>query len=174
MGLESLVVVRQLCGMQDFRRLRVWQGAHALALSVYRSTAAFPSVEQRSLVSQMRRSALSVCSNIAEGAGRGGDKEFGRFVIVAIGSLSELHAQALLARDLGYLPGAAFVETESGVEALRRQLISLRRALNRNGSQLRAQSTQLGSFGTTPYGVVPKNRTSCTASSLNGGWPSAD
>ena len=87
--------------MQDFRNLSVWRLAHELTLAAYRETSRFPSSEQFGLTSQMRRSAASIATNIAEGCGRGSDADFGRFLQIALGSASELEYQLLLAADLG-------------------------------------------------------------------------
>ena len=76
--------------MQDFKNLQVWQKSHALVLDVYAKTANFPPSEMYGLVSQIRRAAVSIPSNIAEGSSRGGDKEFAQFVRIACGSTSEL------------------------------------------------------------------------------------
>ncbi|EAR21663.1 four helix bundle protein [Nitrococcus mobilis] len=83
--------------------LSVWQAAMELAKVIYAMTADFPKEERYGLVSQMRRAAVSVPSNIAEGAGRGSAREFHQFLTIARGSLSELETQALLARDLGFM-----------------------------------------------------------------------
>src|SRR5947209_6396749 len=89
--------------MQDFRNLLVWQKSHELVLQVYRISRDFPREEFFGLTSQMRRCAVSVRSNIAEGCGRGSDPDFARFLIIAMGSSSELEYQLLLSRDLGYV-----------------------------------------------------------------------
>lgn len=89
--------------MKDFRSLKVWGKAHDLTLAVYRLTNDFPQRELYGLTSQLRRAAVSVPTNIAEGCGRSGDREFRRFLQIAMGSASELEYQVLLARDLGYL-----------------------------------------------------------------------
>ena len=89
--------------MHDFRRLTAWQVGHELALEVYQATASFPPDERFGLTSQMRRSAASVPTNIAEGSGRGSEPDFARFLAIAVGSASELLYQVRLARDLGYL-----------------------------------------------------------------------
>ena len=85
------------------RDLRVWQDAMALVRKVYVVTRDFPKDEQYGLSSQLRRAAVSVPSNIAEGAARTGKKEFARFLSVARGSLTEVETQILIAKDLGYL-----------------------------------------------------------------------
>src|SRR5437660_12387062 len=108
--------------MQDFRNLKVWEKAHALTLAVYRASGRFPKHEMFGLTSQLRRATSSVPCNIAEGCGRGGDTEFGRFLPIAMGSASEAEYQLLLARDLGYLPQA-----EHG--ALDRELVEVKRML---------------------------------------------
>jgi len=88
--------------MKDFRELKVWEKAHQFTLVVYQATTAFPKEELFGLTSQMRRSAASIPTNIAEGCGRGSDDDFRRFLQIAMGSASELKYQLLLAHDLGY------------------------------------------------------------------------
>ncbi len=84
--------------------LLAWQEAMSLAKCVYALTAEFPRIEQYGLTAQMRRAAVSVPSNIAEGAARATTKELMHFLHVARGSLSELDTQQILARELGF-PG---------------------------------------------------------------------
>ena len=91
--------------IRTYRDLVAWQRAMELAEEVYRTTAAFPGEEKFGLVSQMRRAAVSVPSNIAEGFGRKRKAEFRRFLEIACGSLFELQTQAELARRLGHLEG---------------------------------------------------------------------
>ena len=90
--------------------LKVWQASIQLVKEIYVVTKAFPNEETYGLVSQMRRSAISVPSNIAEGAARGGTKEFIHFLGVARGSLSELETQLHISRELGYVPNAQDVD----------------------------------------------------------------
>ncbi|WP_243293027.1 four helix bundle protein [Bacillus sp. FJAT-47783] len=87
----------------DIRKLIVWQRSHELVLKIYEITKAFPKDEQFGLTSQIRRAAVSVPSNIVEGKGRGSDKEYKRFLLIARGSLEEVKYQLLLARDLKYI-----------------------------------------------------------------------
>ena len=82
--------------MQDFRNLAVWQRARRLTKSVYVMMADFPGSEEFGLKSQMRRATVSICSNIAEGCGRRGDREFRRFLDIAMGSAGELECEAIL------------------------------------------------------------------------------
>jgi four helix bundle protein len=107
--------------------LQVWQSGIELAKEVYRVSRALPVDERFGLTLQMRRAAVSIPSNIAEGAARGSTAEFSRFVSVALGSLAELHTHLVLA-DALYT--ASFDESvKLRVEALRRKLISLRLSL---------------------------------------------
>lgn len=84
-------------------RLRVWKDAVELVNAVYKITAAFPADEKFGLTSQMRRAAISIPSNVAEGAARETRKEFLHFLVMARGSLSELETQYRIAAELGYL-----------------------------------------------------------------------
>jgi four helix bundle protein len=89
--------------VKDFRRLDVWQKAHGLNVEIYKRTSGFPSEEKFGLTSQIRRCAVSIEANIAEGCGRGSDQDFRRFLQIALGSASELDCELLLARDLGFM-----------------------------------------------------------------------
>jgi four helix bundle protein len=89
--------------MQRFTDLKVWQRSHQLTLEVYRLTAGFPAAERFGLVSQLRRAAASVPTNIAEGSKRQSNQEYSRFLNIAEGSLVETEYLLMLSRDLGYL-----------------------------------------------------------------------
>ena len=89
--------------MQSFRNLKVWEKAHSMTLDVYGSTRAFPKEELYGLTSQMRRSAASIGANIAEGCCRNGDRDFGRLLLIAVGSAGELEYHLVLAHDLKIL-----------------------------------------------------------------------
>ncbi|HEU4719824.1 MAG TPA: four helix bundle protein [Gemmatimonadaceae bacterium] len=115
--------------MRDQRKLLVAQRARELALAVYRLTAVFPPEERYGLTAQMRRSAVSVGSNIAEGAGRSGDREFLRFVHIAYGSASELAFQLTLAIDLGFTAEADCASTAGVIDQIQRMLNGLSKHL---------------------------------------------
>ena len=87
----------------NFRDLDVWKLGKEVALDVYRVTANFPKEEAYGLVSQMRRAAVSIPSNTAEGFNRFHNKEYRQFLYIALGSCAELETQAEIATDLGYL-----------------------------------------------------------------------
>lgn len=89
--------------IRSFTDLNAWKEAHKLALIIYRSTKNFPSNERRSLTDQIRRAAVSISSNIAEGFSRQSGKEKIQFYYVSKGSLTELQNQLLLSKDLEYL-----------------------------------------------------------------------
>ena len=91
----------------DYSQLETWQRAMDLAVAVHGATRSYPKEELYGLVSQTRRSAVSIPGNIAEGQGRGSRREFARFLSVSRGSLSELETQILLAQRFGYLGAEA-------------------------------------------------------------------
>jgi four helix bundle protein len=90
--------------LQDYQKLQVWQRCHKLVLSLYQATQTFPTVERFGLTSQLRRAALSVPTNIAEGSRRSAPKQYSHFLNIAQGSLSETEYLILVSRELGYLP----------------------------------------------------------------------
>lgn len=89
--------------MHNFKELKVWQEAMILAKEIYTATKKFPSEEKYSLVSQINRCSISIPSNIAEGAGRGTNKEFNQFLNIALGSAFELETQLLLSNEFNYI-----------------------------------------------------------------------
>ena len=89
--------------MHNYNNLQIWQDAMDVVEMIYQVTAQFPPEEKYGLRSQMNRSAISIPSNIAEGAGRNTDKEFSHFVSIAIGSMYELHTQIILCERISYI-----------------------------------------------------------------------
>jgi four helix bundle protein len=118
----------------------VWEKAHSLTLDVYRSTTGFPKEEMYGLTSQMRRSSASIGANIAEGCCRNGDKDFGRFLQIAVGSAEELEYHLLLAHDLKLLNTAAYERLQDEATEVKRMLASLIQKLRADSLELRAFS----------------------------------
>ena len=117
--------------MQRFTELRVWQRSHALALDVYRITATFPEAERFGITSQVRRAAVSIASNIAEGAKRQSRREYVRFLNVAEGSLAETESLLRLSHDLGFAEDAAVGDLVNEAEEIARMLHGFRQAVER-------------------------------------------
>lgn len=116
--------------MQDFRNLRVYQNAYSLAVAVYSATQQLPRSELFGLVPQMRRAAVSIASNIAEGSARGGP-DFARFLRIALGSGFELETQLRLCNDLSLADQGEFDPLIESVSRIQRQLGSLIRSIGR-------------------------------------------
>jgi len=111
--------------MRDFRRIRAWQSAQTFIGDVYRATAAFPPDERFGLTQQLRRAAVSVASNIAEGCGRETDADLARFLSIAAGSTSECESQVATASNLGFLAEEEAARLADQAEHIRRQLHKL-------------------------------------------------
>ena len=116
--------------LKNYKELKVWQKAHKLTLAIYKSTRSFPKEELYGLTSQMRRSCSSIPANIAEGCGRGGDAELGRFLHIAMGSASELQYHVLLACDLGLIDELTHDRLANDVSEIKRMLVSFTKKLN--------------------------------------------
>lgn len=112
--------------MQPFTDLKVWQRSHALALDVYRLTSTFPQDERFGLVSQLRRAAVSIASNIAEGSKRTHRKDYPRFLNIAEGSAAELAYLIILSRDLGFVAADRSQSLLAEIDEISRMLYALR------------------------------------------------
>ena len=122
----SIFIVRHVKSSNTYEDLIAWRRSMDLVLEVYRCTESFPKLEMYGLVSQMRRAAVSVPSNIAEGKGRYFRKELLQFLYHSRGSLLELGTQITIARELGFLPpekASALVNLSSEVGRLLNGLI---------------------------------------------------
>ena len=111
--------------MNNFRELKVWQKAMNLVTNIYTNTSKFPQNEQFGLTSQIRRSSVSIASNIAEGFGRNTKNEFARFLRISIGSLFELQTQLEISKNLKFITSEKFdnilsesIEIEKMLKAL--------------------------------------------------------
>ena len=116
-------------GDHSHRDLRVWNIAVQLTLEVYRITESFPRSEQFGLTSQMRRAAVSVASNIAEGHARSTRGEFRHFLSIARGSAIEVEVQLFLAEQIGYVQSPTVVKARGYCESISRMITKLKRAL---------------------------------------------
>jgi four helix bundle protein len=111
--------------MRNFQKLSVWEKSHTLTLAIYKSTSSFPKEELYGLVSQMRRSASSIPTNIAEGCGQNTQPQFARFLNIAFGSASELEYQIILSKDLEFFDKNTFKELTKNITEIKRMLASL-------------------------------------------------
>lgn len=108
LGYPELPLSGQLSSMMPYEKFEAWKVTHKLALEVYRVTAQWPSSERYQLTAQTRRAALSVPTNIAEGAAKRGVREFRRYLDISLGSLSELSYLLRFGNDLGILDPETF------------------------------------------------------------------
>lgn len=118
--------------MAGYQELKVWQQGMEITRRVYRLTLEFPKSEQYGLTSQIRRCAVSIPSNIAEGHSRDSQNELSRFVSIARGSLAELETQLLIAKDLEYGNAMMITELLELAKQEGRMLSGLRRSLTQN------------------------------------------
>lgn len=115
--------------VESHRDLIAWQKAIRLVVCSYRLSQSFPADERFGLTQQLRRSAVSVAANIAEGKGRGTSSEFARFLNIANGSLTELDTHFVIARELGYLDQASWDAVALQIEEVGRIMTGLRKSL---------------------------------------------
>ena len=118
--------------MRDYRKLEIWQLGRRVAVNCYKSTAEFPKSEQFGLVSQIRRAAVSIPANIAEGAGRDSEAEMLRFVRVALGSLNEVETLLLIGSDLDFMNDSAFAQLEDQTRDLGVRIRNLANKIERD------------------------------------------
>lgn len=111
-----------------FENLDVWQCSRRLSLFIYKMTARFPDEERFGLISQMRRAAISICSNLAEGTSRYNSKDKARYTETAYGSLMELLCQAILSHDLEYIQDEKMNEMRTMVDEIAVKATRLREA----------------------------------------------
>jgi len=111
--------------MQNFKDLLIWQEAHQLTLKIYESSKAFPKEETFGITSQLRRAAVSIPCNIAEGCGRYTSKDFANFLQIALGSTNETDYLTLLAKDLKYLSEDQYLDVQERLNKVRAMNINL-------------------------------------------------
>ncbi len=111
--------------MKDFRTLKVWEKSHNLTLDVYKITRNFPKDGLFNLTSQFRRATYSIGLNIAEGCGRNSDADFGRFLVIALGSANEVDYCILLSKDLEFINLDEYKVLNEKIEEIKKMLSAL-------------------------------------------------
>ena len=115
--------------VQNYQQLTVWQKAMKLVVTIYQLTELFPKTEIYGLTSQMRRAAVSIPSNIAEGSRRGTRKDYRQFVLNAYGSGAELETQIEIAKQLGFAKEYNYTQVSSLLDEVMRMLNGLEKSL---------------------------------------------
>ncbi len=115
--------------MKNFKNLKIWQNGIEMVVEVYQITETFPKEEVYGLTGQIKRSAVSIPSNIAEGAGRGSNKDFNRFLDVALGSSFELETQLIIANKLEFLNDTDFDKLNQQIDEEQKMIIGLQKSL---------------------------------------------
>ena len=129
-GWRWFAALTPLSSVADFKKLEVWQKAHALALCIDRTRKKIRASEYTSLRNQIFTAALSIPANIAEGRRKGSEKEFARYLSIAIGSASELESHLIFARDAELISENDFVSLVSQTIVVRKMLYSLIKRLS--------------------------------------------
>ena len=117
--------------MHNLKELKIWNKAIDLAVDVYKATSTFPTDERFGLISQSRRAAVSIPSNIAEGAGRNSKKEFSNFLGIANGSSYELQTQLVISNKLDLLENELLNDLLSKIDELQKMNYSFQQTLNK-------------------------------------------
>ena len=121
--------------MHNYKNLHIWQDGIKLARRIYEITNTFPANEKYGIVSQMTRAAVSIPSNIAEGAGRNSNKEFANFLSIAIGSIFELHTQVVICEQIGYIDSETIKEIDQQIYTLQQQINTYKQRIEGNASR---------------------------------------
>ncbi len=116
--------------MATHRDLDAWKRSIELVVKIYKITEGFPKVEMYGITSQIRRAAVSIPSNIAEGAGRSSDKEFIHFLSIALGSLAEVDTQLIICCELKFISKEIYNQFEIYIMNIRKLILGLKRYLN--------------------------------------------
>jgi four helix bundle protein len=115
--------------MHQYKNLKIWKQSLELVIEVYKQTEHFPEKEKFALMSQINRSAVSIVSNIAEGAGRNSNKEFNNFLGIALGSACELETQLIIANRLNYINENKLVELVNSIDEIQKMIFSFKKNL---------------------------------------------
>lgn len=117
--------------MKNYKELTFWRKAHSLALEVYSMTKTFPKEETYGIISQLRRAALSIPNNIAEGCGRESKKELKRYLVIASGSAAEVEYLLFFSKDIGYTTEEQYLNLEKQILEIKRTLTSYKNKIGR-------------------------------------------
>jgi len=115
--------------MRNFKKYDIWKLSHELTLDIYRITNNYPNSEKYQIISQMQRAAYSIPSNISEGCGRKSDKDFNRFLQIALGSAHELEYFILLSRDLKFIEESTYIILDEKINDIKKRIYSLSQKL---------------------------------------------
>mgnify|MGYP003640803625 CR=1 FL=1 len=115
--------------MRDFKKYDIWKLSHLLTLKIYDITKTYPKDEIYGVISQIRRAASSIPTNISEGCGRDSDTEFNRFLTIALGSASEVEYLIILSKDLNYIDDNSFINLNQEINIIKRKIYSLKQKL---------------------------------------------
>jgi len=115
--------------MNNYKELKVWQKAVDLTVSIYEVTKMFPSEEIYGIVNQMRRAAVSISSNLAEGAGRGSSKDFCHFLGISLGSAFELETQLIISEKIGFLSNDQLIPQIIQINEIEKMIRGLQKSL---------------------------------------------
>ncbi|MBZ9629084.1 four helix bundle protein [Psychroflexus sp. CAK1W] len=115
--------------MRNFKNYDIWKLSHQLTLDIYSVTKDFPNSEKYQIISQMQRAAYSIPSNISEGCGRKSDKDFNRFLQIALGSAHELEYFVLLSKDLNFINEETYTILDEKINNLKKRIYSLSQKL---------------------------------------------
>ncbi len=118
--------------MHNFKELIIWQKARTLVKDVYVAVKSFPDDEKFGIISQIKRASVSIPANIAEGAGRNSDKDFGRFLDIANGSSYELETLIILSFDLEYLNKSEFDIIIDNIKEVQKMIYSFRNKIKKS------------------------------------------
>ncbi|MBL7834392.1 MAG: four helix bundle protein [Cyclobacteriaceae bacterium] len=116
--------------MNNYKELKVWQKAVDLAVKIYNTTSAFPREEEYALTNQIRRSGVSIASNIAEGAGRNSKKDFKNFLSISNGSICELETQLIIANRIEFLDKETLDTLQGEITEIQKMNWSLQKTLS--------------------------------------------
>ncbi len=116
--------------MNNYKELKVWKKAVDLAINVYEVTNSFPDEEKYGITSQLRRSSVSISSNIAEGSGRNTPKDFSKFLSISYGSTCELETQLIIANRAGYLDQDRLIQLTNQIIEIQKMNYALKKSLS--------------------------------------------